>query len=395
MPDLVTSPPPRGFTNAEFERRCAAAQAVMADQHLDAMVFATEPDIRYFTGFMTPFWQSPTRPWFVVLPVSGKPIAVIPTIGVPLMETCYVDDIKSWPSPAETDDGVSLLVDVICAHVPASGRLGMLMGRESAMRMPLRDIFALRDHLGGRDWVDVTHQVQRIRMIKSPDEIKKISYICRLISGVFADIPDWVKPGLPLSELFREFKRRALAAGADDVSYLVGAAGSGGYHDIIAPPNDRPLATGDIMMLDTGSVWDGYFCDFDRNFALGDASPAAQEAHHRLYDATEAAMAVAKPGATPADLYAAMDQILRPDAASGGGDDVGRYGHGLGIQLTEPPSHTAWDQTELAADMVLTLEPSMIYDGGFLMVAEENIRLTADGAEWLTIRAPRDLPIIS
>ena len=100
MPDTMISTPPRGFAKAEFEQRCAAAQAVMAEMQLEVMVFATEPEIRYFTGFMTPFWQSPTRPWFVVLPASSQPIAVIPTIGVPLMETCYVGDIKSWASPA-------------------------------------------------------------------------------------------------------------------------------------------------------------------------------------------------------------------------------------------------------------------------------------------------------
>jgi Xaa-Pro aminopeptidase len=90
-----------------------------------------------------------------------------------------------------------------------------------------------------------------------------------------------------------------------------------------------------------------------------------------------------------------MDAILRPDAESGGGDDVGRYGHGLGIQLTEPPSHTAWDHTELAANMVLTIEPSVVYGDGFLMVAEENILITDHGAELLTTRVTRDLPVIS
>ena len=94
-----------------------------------------------------------------------------------------------------------------------------------------------------------------------------------------------------------------------------------------------------------------------------------------------------------------MDRVLRPAGADdGGGDDVGRYGHGLGIQLTEPPSHTNWDETELAAGMVLTLEPSFGYtaaDGGSrMMVAEENILVTTEGAELLTVRAPRDLPVI-
>jgi Xaa-Pro aminopeptidase len=389
------TPPVRGFTAAEFAKRCSAAQQVMAEKNLDAMLFASEPEIRYFTGFMTPFWQSPTRPWFLVLPQSGKPIAVIPTIGVPLMETCYVGDIKSWASPAASDDGIGLLSDVIRAHVPDAGRMGVLMGREATFRAPLADIFVLKDDLEPRQWVDVTSAIQYIRMIKSPAEIAKTSYICSLVSHVFADIPNWLAAGIPLADVFREFKKRTLAAGADDVSYLVGSAGQGGYKDIIAPPDERPMQHGDIIMLDTGSVWDGYFSDFDRNFAIGHASDAACQAHHQLYDATEAALAVSKPGNTPADLYAAMDAILRPDAESGGGDDVGRYGHGLGIQLTEPPSHTAWDHTELAANMVLTIEPSVVYGDGFLMVAEENILITEHGAELLTTRVTRDLPVIS
>ncbi|HCI19679.1 MAG TPA: peptidase M24, partial [Alphaproteobacteria bacterium] len=76
------------------------------------------------------------------------------------------------------------------------------------------------------------------------------------------------------------------------------------------------------------------------------------------------------------------------------GDDVGRYGHGLGIQLTEPPSHTDWDETDIVAGMVLTIEPSLVFDDDRLMVAEENVLVTPDGATLLTRRAPRDLPVI-
>ena len=66
------TPPPRGFYDSEYAARCTAAQAVMADHGLGAMLFASETDIRYFTGFMTQFWQSPTRPWFVVLPPTAS-----------------------------------------------------------------------------------------------------------------------------------------------------------------------------------------------------------------------------------------------------------------------------------------------------------------------------------
>ena len=126
-----------------------------------------------------------------------------------------------------------------------------------------------------------------------------------------------------------------------------------------------------------------------------DQVDGAHAAHQTLYDATDAALAIARPGITAADLYRAMDAVLRPDNdGDDGSDDVGRYGHGLGIQLTEPPSHTHWDNTVLTANMALTLEPSLIYDDNFLMVAEENILITESGVVLLSTRAARDLPVI-
>ena len=146
-------------------------------------------------------------------------------------------------------------------------------------------------------------------------------------------------------------------------------------------------------MFDTGCVWDGYFSDFDRNFSIGRAPTEAQDAHKKLFDATEAALSILRPGITAADLFTAMDEILRPDQ-SANGDDVGRYGHGLGIQLTEAPSHTAWDTTKIIAGMALTIEPSISYGDGFIMVAEENLLVHDDYVELLTTRAPRELPAI-
>ena len=387
--------PSRGFTTAEFANRCTTAQQAMASRDIAALLLTSEADIRYFTGFMTQFWQSPTRPWFVLLPASGKPIAVIPSIGVPLMRDCYVGDLRSWASPAESDDGISLLVELVHDYVGKSGWLGMMMGRETSVRMPLNDIGALQEQLDGIALTDMTDDIQQIRMIKSPAEQKKLKHICGIVSRVFATVPSWVIAGMPLDDLFRHFKIKALEAGVDDVSYLVGSAGPDGYKDIIAPPSSRPLASGDVFMLDTGCVWDGYFSDFDRNFAIHHASDSAKEAHQRLFDATEAALDILKPGITAKDLFSAMDHILRPgQSAQPDGDKVGRYGHGLGIQLTEPPSHTNWDETVIKAGMALTIEPSISYGDGQTMVAEENVLILDDGIMLLSERAPRDLPII-
>ena len=356
--------PPRGFDDAEFAARCTHAQAAMARADVGALLLTSEAEIRYFTGFMTQFWQSPTRPWFVVIPSSGKPVAVIPSIGAPLMRQCYTENIISWASPAAHDDGITLVADVIRQHVSKGGRLGMLMGRETAVRMPLADLFALQQELDAIKLHDMTADIQQIRMVKSPAEQAKLRHICGIVSDVFAHVPDWLQAGMPFDSCFRRFKIDALERGVDDVSYLVGGVGAGGYDDIIGPPVSKALATGDVLMFDTGCIWDGYFSDFDRNFSIGAASAEAQDAHKKLFDATEAALSILRPGITAADLFTAMDDILRPDQTAGG-DDVGRYGHGLGIQLTETPSHTAWDTTKINAGMALTIEPSISYGDGF------------------------------
>ncbi len=77
--------PSRGFPVSEFEARTKAAQALMAEHDLSALLLTTEPEIRYYTGFLTRFWESPTRPWFLVLPANGAPMAVVPSTGAALM----------------------------------------------------------------------------------------------------------------------------------------------------------------------------------------------------------------------------------------------------------------------------------------------------------------------
>ena len=104
------------FATTEYEARMAKAQAAMNEAGLDALLLCTEAEVRYFSGFRTLFWQSPTRPWFLILPSSGEPIAIIPEIGAQLMASTWVNDIRTWSSPDPVDDGVSLLVDVLASY---------------------------------------------------------------------------------------------------------------------------------------------------------------------------------------------------------------------------------------------------------------------------------------
>jgi Xaa-Pro aminopeptidase len=240
--------------------------------------------------------------------------------------------------------------------------------------------------------VDATPIIRALRLVKSEAEIAKIKHICDLVSGTFEALPGLLQIGDVELEAFRTFKIEILRRGADDVPYLVGGAGPGGYDDIISPPTGRTLQAGDVLMFDTGSVFDGYFCDFDRNFAVSSASDATRRAHDLLYRATEAGFQAARSGATAADIFKTMWREL--EAGGAAGSDVGRLGHGLGVQLTEWPSLTGFDQTVLQPGMVITLEPGLSIAPGQMMVHEENIVIREDGAELLTRRAPAELPVI-
>lgn len=382
----------RGFPQSEFEARTTKVQVQMARSGLSGLLFTTEPEVRYFTGFHTLFWQSPTRPWFLFVPSDGKPIAVIPEIGGQLMRQTWLEDIRTWSAPCPEDDGINLLTEILAPLAAAHGKIGVMKGHETHLRMPLDDWERLIAELPGLQIEDSTKLVQGLRMVKSAAEIEKLEHICAIGSATFDRVPEIVAEGMPLEEVFRIFRREALAQGADDAPYLVGASEPGGYADVISPPTKNPIGAGDILMLDTGLTWDGYFCDFDRNWAIGDASDPARRAYDVLWRATEAGIQAARSGATCHDLFQAMSAVTAEiNDASG---DVGRFGHGLGMQLTEQPSLALFEATELKDNMVLTLEPSVSYGDGLMMVHEENVVVTQDGGRLLTKRASSELPTI-
>ena len=385
------TPPIRGFAEEEFKARVNRAQTAMSDQGLEALLMTTEPEMRYFTGFQTQFWESPTRPWFLVLPASGDPIAVIPEIGQAGMKGTWITDIRCWPAPRPEDEGISLLVDLFGEL--GVKRIGMPMGHETSLRMPLSDFQKLSTQLSDAAFIDAAELMRELRFVKSNAEIAKIEFACQVASTAFENLPQNLTTGMSEREACTLLRQNMIHLGADHSPYLIAGSGPGGYGDIIMGPTDRRMETGDVLIIDTGTVFDGYFCDFDRNFAFGSADEATKSAYHAVFEATEAGFETARPGARMCDISNAMWAVL--ERAGALGNSVGRMGHGLGMQLTEGPSVTPYDQSVLQVGSVITLEPGMEFLPGRQMVHEENIVITEEGARWLSRRATPDLPVIS
>ena len=381
----------KGFTDEEFENRTLRAQEIMYEYELDGILLTTPQNIRYFTGYDSQFWESPTRPWFVIVPLSGKPIAIVPEIGESEFKKTWLDEIKTWPSPRPEDEGVSLLKSNLENVKKTFGQIGLELGSEMALRMPISDFLKLKEVVG-TNLVDGSNAIWDMRMIKTNEELKKIKFVCSIASDAYNALPSTLSIGNTERDAVHKLKIDILKRGADSVPFMPGISGQGGVSQIVCGPTDRILDDGDILFIDTGSTFDGYFCDFDRNYAFGRVASDVEKVYQILWQATEIGIKKAIPGATTNDIFNAMNKVIQDGGTIG--NNVGRLGHGLGLQLTEPPSHRLGEKTVIKENMVLTIEPAMEYAPGKMIVHEENIIIQQDGAELITKRAPKEIPVI-
>ncbi len=382
----------RGFDTAEYEERVARTLILMKKNNLDLLVITSPQNFRYYSGLDSYFWESPTRPWFLLLSINHDPIAIIPSIGKTALENTWIKNIKIWQSPNPDDEGISALKETILSINQSNYSVGFEMGNESYLRMPIKDFENLKKQLADYKFVDASHIIWELRMIKSKKEIAKIKDITSIASKAFDDLPNKIQIGLSEIEICNIMKKNLLDHGADHTLYMSCASGKGGYNQIICDPTEKKLIEGDILAIDTGSTLDGYFCDFDRNFGFGKIAESAKTTHHILWEAIENALAVCKPGNSCADVSYAMSKIIKKNNLNS--NSIGRMGHGIGLQLTEPPSIMENDNTLLSENMIIAIEPSLEYAPNTMMVHEENVLITGNGYEILSSRTPEKIPII-
>ena len=383
----------RGFLEEEYKNRIYNLQKKMQADDIDVTLITSSHNFRYFTGLDSYFWESPTRPWFLLIPQSQDPIAVIPSIGERALKKKKNKKIHTWPSPQPEDEGVSALKITLKSLIAKKGKIGCEMGNESQLRMSINDFDRLRNDLIGYNFVDASKIIWQIRMVKSLEEIKKIRNITSIASNVFDELSNNIKIGMTELEICKFFKKELLNKGADHTLYMSCASGEGGYDQIICDPSEKKIKDGDILIIDTGSTLDGYFCDFDRNFGFGNIKKEAKDAYLTLWEASEKALEKAMAGSRCSDISNAMNSVLNKFNLSS--NSIGRMGHGLGLQLTEPPSIMNSDMTLLEENMIITIEPCYEYLPGKMLVIEENILIKKNGFELLTTRTPKILPIIN
>jgi len=361
----------------------------MADRNLDCILLTTAPEFAYFCGVRGPMWISPTRPLFLVIPASGSPVAAVPAVFYDSFAGSFIDNIETWLSPNPDDEGVTLIGDLLRQYSIHSKRIGIQLGPETRIDMVASDLERLKAMMPDREFVDSSSIVRHLRMIKSAGEIAKLSFIGSVVSDCFEQVINRGIIGLTEAQIAKKIRIDLLERGADEISNLIVCSGPDGVENLAGLPRERRVSFGDMLFIDIGATFDGYFADFDRNFAIGRAPPDMISAYRIAYEATCAGIEAAKPGSVAADIWRAMSDVMGTC-----GSKVGRIGHGIGLNITEWPSIMASDQTEIQVGMALAIEPGYEYAPRKIMLHEENIIVTADGPTLLSRRASRDIPII-
>jgi Xaa-Pro aminopeptidase len=151
---------------------------------------------------------------------------------------------------------------------------------------------------------------------------------------------------------------------------------------------DRPVQAGEMVWVDMGANVLGYWADFCRAAVLGTASSHQRQLQADIREITQLGIETVRPGTTATDVARVcareMDRRGLPFNTWGV-----RYGHGLGLQVTEPPHVAEYDDTTIVPGMTLTLEPGTCTAEGRFQI-EENLAVTASGARCLS-QSPRNL----
>lgn len=234
------------------------------------------------------------------------------------------------------------------------------------------------------EWVPKPNLLAPLRMIKSKEEVRKIEAACQITSLCYSDILSCLKQGITEREVAKKVEIFFLENGADGLAFppIIGF----GTHSAIPhhSPTDRSLKKGDLVQFDIGCKKDHYCSDFSRVHFFGAPDPKLQEIAKIVQEAKLAAEQVARIG-TP---VIEVDQAARTVIEKYGYKDqfLHSIGHGLGLEIHEPPLVRQTPNQPLQEGMVITIEPGIYLEGLGGVRLEDTYLITSSIPQNLTER---------
>ena len=224
--------------------------------------------------------------------------------------------------------------------------------------------------------------IEQLRMVKSKEEIARIRLSVQTNSQAFEKTVQSIRPGVSESHIAAELEFQMRRLGAEKAAFeTIVAAGprSALPH---ARPGDGKVGVDELLLIDMGSCQDGYMSDMTRMLFFGKVPRRIRDMYQAVLKAQLAAIAAVREGIMAGQVDLQARQVLESEGL--GKEFVHSTGHGLGLEIHEPPRVGRRDKTRLEAGMVITIEPGAYVRGFGGVRIEDTVLVTRNGCEVLT-----------
>lgn len=386
---------------SEIERRTNAIQQDLRRADIDGLFIVQRADLFYFSGT--------AQNGFLYLPAEGRPLLFIKQSVTRARAESSLEVVV----PVDTVKAVPGLIADACGRTPR--RLGLELDV-----LPVNEFRFYRSLFKPQDCLDGSPLILRVRSIKSAWEIAQLEATAEMTHRTFEYMRTVIAPGLTemqFAGMYETFARtighgaklRVRHYNAEGYPWHVLSGDSGGLVGVLDSPasgqgtsaafpaggGNRRLRADEPVMVDLGSVMNGYHLDETRMFAIGSMPEKARRASRAAIEIHDALIEAARPGATLAEIFEMAssmagrmgfeDVFLGPP-----GHRVSFIGHGIGLELVEPPIIARGRDMPIEAGMVFAVEPKMVYENEFAAGIESVFQVTPAGGRLIS-RVPAEI----
>ena len=356
--------------------RVAKVQSLMQQQKVAALLVEAGSSLEYFTGIR---WRRSERTTAALIPAEGDVVVVTPFFEEPsVRETLKISaDVRPWK---EDESPFTLIAGALRDHAAVVGPLAV----EATTRFFIIDNVT-KASTAGRDVVSGDELVRACRIIKSPAELALMQSANDVTLAAIRHVHGRIEAGMSGPDIMKLLVAATEALGGTHEFSLVLLNEASAYpHGSVKP---QTIRKGSVVLIDTGCSVYGYQSDISRTWIFGEPTPRQREVWNTVKRGQELALETAKIGVA----VGAIDKAVRAFyEGRGWSKDYGlpgtshRTGHGIGMDVHEPPYLVRSDGTPLAAGMCFSDEPGIYIPGEFGIRMEDCWHMTETGPKLFT-----------